>query len=251
MILLRAWRRLTWKHWAWATAIPVLVSASMPLQDFDTNRYWALWRVLYHTPWYLFFSYVFLFAIAIAEASAPDPAAPSAWRYVAALLAASAICIATLGAFPELVQTAPKHVVAGQLLVAKSKETPEVRAKARRLAGMLGLGALALIHAWLATFIYVRLRNSRRARRSLADAELERSEAQRSLLSAQLVAAQAQVDPAFVLQAIENVERAYQVDPARADVLLDEFIAFLRDAIPRLRGDEPAARAEEPAASAA
>jgi hypothetical protein len=48
----------------------------------------------------------------------------------------------------------------------------------------------------------------------------------------------AQVDPAFVLQALENVERTYEEDPARGDILLDEFIAFLRDAIPRLRSDE-------------
>jgi hypothetical protein len=54
-----------------------------------------------------------------------------------------------------------------------------------------------------------------------------------------LVAAHAQVDPAFVLQKIVDVERAYDIDPAPADILLDEFIAFLREAIPRLR-EEPA-----------
>jgi LytS/YehU family sensor histidine kinase len=103
---------------------------------------------------------------------------------------------------------------------------------------MTGLGALALIHGWLATFIYVRLRNSRRATKALADAEIERTEAQRSLLAAQLVAAHAQVDPAFVLQALERVERAYEEDPGHADALLDEFISFLRDAIPRLRAED-------------
>ncbi len=238
MIVARAWKILTWKHWAWATAIPVLVSVTIPLQDFDTNRYWALWRVLFHTPWFLSISYTFLIAIAMAEASVPEAAGPSAKRYVAALSVASLICIAALGTFPELVRTAPRQIVAGQSIAKKSNTSPEAQAKAHRLAAILGLGFLALIHAWLASFIYVRLRNARRAAQALADAEVDRAEAQRSLLAAQLVAAHAQVDPAFVLQALENVERAYEEDPARADVLLDEFIAFLRDAIPRLRSDE-------------
>jgi len=233
-----AFRTLTWKHWAWATVIAVLVSVSIPLQDFDTNLYWAPWRVLFHTPWFLFFAYAFLVAIAVAETSAPDPSAPSAWRYVATLLAASVVCIAALGTFPELVRAAPRQVVAGQTKFKATPTDPASRAKAHRLASMTGLGALALIHGWLATFIYVRLRNSRRATKALADAEIERSEAQRSLLAAQLVAAHAQVDPAFVLQALEKVERAYEEDPGRADALLDEFIAFLRDAIPRLRAEE-------------
>lgn len=246
MIVARAWRTLTWKHWAWATAIPVLVSLSIPLQSFEINRYWAPWRVLFHTPWYLFFSYTFLISIAFAEASAPDPSAPAAWRYVVALIVASIICIATLGAFPELVRTAPKQIVAGQLMTGKPNRTPEAQVKARRLDAVLGLGVRSLIHAWLATFVYVRLRNSRRATRALADAELERSEAQRNLLAAQLAAAHARVDPAFVLQSLEGVERAYETDSARAEVLLDEFIAFLRDAIPRLRADEVLETALEP-----
>lgn len=240
MSVARAWRILTWKHWAWATAIPMLVSITIPLQDFDTNRYWALWRVLFHTPWFLFISYTFLLAIALAESSVPEGSGPSAARYVAALSVASIISIAALGAFPELVRTAPRQVVAGQSIAKKANTTAEAQAKAHRLASILGLGFLALIHAWLASFIYVRLSNSRRAARALADAEVDRAEAQRGLLAAQLVAAHAQVDPAFVLQTLENVERAYEEDPARADVLLDEFIVFLRDAIPRLRFDEAA-----------
>lgn len=56
-----------------------------------------------------------------------------------------------------------------------------------------------------------------------------------------LVAANAQVDPAFVLRTLEEVERAYEVDTARGDVLLDRFIVYLRDAIPRLRTGETTA----------
>jgi hypothetical protein len=49
---------------------------------------------------------------------------------------------------------------------------------------------------------------------------------------------QATIDPAFVMKALDDIERAYETDPMRADAALDEFIAFLRDAIPRLRSDE-------------
>jgi LytS/YehU family sensor histidine kinase len=58
------------------------------------------------------------------------------------------------------------------------------------------------------------------------------------LLAAQLVAANAQVDPAFVMTTLETIERTYEKDPVRADAQLDEFILYLRDAIPRLRNDE-------------
>jgi hypothetical protein len=196
--------------------------------------------VLFHTPWFLFFSYAFLVGIAFAESSAPDPSAPSGWRYVATLSVASVLCVAALGAFPELVRAAPRQVVAGQTAFKNLPATPEAKEKFHRLSAITGVGGLALIHGWLATFIYVRLRNSRRATQALADAEIERSEAQRNLLAAQLVAAHAEVDPAFVLTKLEEVERAYEVDASRADRLLDEFITFLRDAIPRLRADDRA-----------
>jgi hypothetical protein len=52
----QAWRVLTWKHWAWATGLAIVVSLSMPLQNLDVNSYWAVQRVMYHTPWFILFS---------------------------------------------------------------------------------------------------------------------------------------------------------------------------------------------------
>jgi LytS/YehU family sensor histidine kinase len=72
----------------------------------------------------------------------------------------------------------------------------------------------------------------------LADAEVGRSEAQASLIAAQLVAAHAQVDPAFVLKRLEDIEQSYAANPEAADAELDELIVFLRDAIPRLRTED-------------
>lgn len=243
-----AWRALTWKHWAWTTAVAVLVSMSMPLQDFFTNRYWAFWRVVYHTPWYLFTGYAFLVAIAVTDASARYAVRISAWRYVVAMLFATVVVCATAGTFPSLVRTAPHEVVAGEVLSKIDFAQSEV---VRKSPGAFAVASLnpAIIQAWLATFIFLRLRGARRAMRALADAEVERVEAQGRLIGARLVAAQAQIDPGFVLQQLEEVERAYETDPARADDLLDEFIAFLRDAIPRIRAEESTEVEDEPQGS--
>jgi hypothetical protein len=234
--LVRAWRSLTWKHWAWATAAPILLAMTGPLQSFHQNRYWALWRILTYAPWLLFFSYTTLIAIVLAEASARHDA-PAVWRYLAALLASSAIYAAAVASFPEWVISAPKEIRSGQVIAPPAIADPQERAREYRTRVLFRIPA-ALSYGWVAAFIYVRLRNSRLAARALANAEIERSEAQRKLLAAQLVAVHAQVDPAFVLEKLEEVERAYEADPARADALLDEFIAFLRDAIPRLRAEE-------------
>jgi hypothetical protein len=234
MSILRPLRTLTWKHWAWATAIPILIAITIPAQNFHQNWYWAPWRIVFTLPRFLLFSYAVLIAIAVAESSVPEGTAPRAWRYVVALLAASAVYVVAIASFPDLMRTAPREVRSGQTFTTNWRASPDRTSTTNLLIGAPG----ALSYGWIATFIYVRLRKSRLAARALADAEVERSEAQRRLLAAQLVAAHAQVDPAFVLQKLEDVERAYESDPVRADILLDEFIAFLRDAIPRLRAEE-------------
>jgi len=236
MSILRALRTLTWKHWAWATAIPIAIVLSRSLQNFQPNLDWALWVVISRAPWALLFSYSVLIAIAVAESSVPEGTAPRAWRYVLALIAASAVFVAALAAFPDLVRTVPRELRSGLVFREHHAASPDRTRTTNLLIGSPG----TLSIGWIATFIYVRLRNARLAARALADAEVERSEAQARLLAAQLVAAHAQVDPAFVLQKLEEVESTYEADPARADVLLDEFIAYLRDAIPRLRAEEAA-----------
>jgi hypothetical protein len=236
-MLVRAWRILTWKHWAWAAAIAVLVGVSKPLQGFDTNRYWAHWQVLYDMPWLLVIAGIFLVAIALVESSVPDVPGPSAWRYVAAITVASVACVAIAGSLYDYFQRAPHQVTAGQTLKKRTHASPEARVEWQKAAAMKDVTSM-VIYGWLATFIYVSLRKSRRATQTLNDAEMGRSEAQRTLLAAQLLAAHAEVDPVFVLERLEAIEQAYEADPAGADAQLDELIAFLRAAIPRLRSEE-------------
>ena len=225
---------VTWRHWAWPTAIGALIGVSAPLKELDVNPDWALWRVLYHTPWFILFGYVFVLAITLVEATTTRVRL-SITRCLLAVIGASLVCVALAGTFALHVRSPPQRIVEGRIDPAPAKTRWESN---QRYGMMMWLGLDGAFYGSLAMFIYVRLRNARLAARALADAEIRRSEEQRALIAAQLVAAQARIDPAFVMKALDDIERTYEVDPARADVALDEFIAFLRDAIPRLRAEE-------------
>jgi len=69
----------------------------------------------------------------------------------------------------------------------------------------------------------------------LARLRHEQVAARRRLVEARLAAIQARVDPQFFFDMLDAVQRTYAVDAARAEHLLDELIAFLRAALPRLR----------------
>ena len=231
---LRAWRILPWKHWAWATGLGMLVGVMFKLQNLYIGFYYVPWQILYSTPFFVVFAWVFLLAIATVEASVAKPQWPSLWRYLSGAVVASLVCVALVWVFSDFYPIAPKREISG----GSSNPRKTLSRQTTRTDLVFGVGFQGVVHGWLAIFIYAGLRNSRRAARALADAEIGRSEAQRSLLTAQLVAAHAQVDPAFVIAALDDIECRYDDNPARADAQLDELIAFLRDAIPRLRSAE-------------
>jgi hypothetical protein len=226
---------LTWKHWAWATGIAVMVSLAIPMQNFDISFYWAAQRLVFHTPWLILFGYLFLVSIVFVESRERD-GAPSMSRYFFAAVTAGLLCIAIAWTLAPLVPTPPRRMEAGNRF---NPLPPRIdRETHKRFNVAVNLGLDAAFHGCLATLIYARLRNSRRAARSLAEAEFDRSEAQRKLLASQLDAAHAEVDPARVIDRLESIGRTYETDPDAADAQLDDLIRFLRDAIPRLRRDE-------------
>jgi hypothetical protein len=235
----RARAVLTWKHWAWTTGIAIFVSLSLPVQNFDVNLYWATRRMMFHTPWFILFGYVFLVAIAFVE-SGDRRAAPSMSRYVLAALTAGLICIGTAWTLAPFMQMPQQRITEGKVSVLPRQINHETN---DRFHAASTLGLDAAFHGCLATLIYARLRNSRRAALSLTEAELGRSEAHRRLLASKLDAAHAEVDPARVIDRLESIGRTYETDPDAADAQLDELISFLRDAIPRLRREEVAGAA--------
>ena len=82
----------------------------------------------------------------------------------------------------------------------------------------------------------------------LRDAELERVRRSREVIESQLQAAQARVEPQFLFDTLSQVRRACGRDPALAERMLDQLVAFLRAAVPRMR--EPSSTLEEEAALA-
>ncbi|HZZ94767.1 MAG TPA: hypothetical protein VFE23_19560 [Usitatibacter sp.] len=222
--------RLGWQGWAWTTGLSVAFAAWLPIQGLDANSYWALPRFFSHAPWLILFGYIYLLAIAWAE-SARGPPSVAVLRYVGAIAAAGATCIAIAWTCAPFIASPPENIVDGRL-----RPLPAMADKvlARRFSAA-GLAWSGCFYALLATLVHARLRALRLAAAALAEAELGRSEASRKLLASNLDAAQAQVDPAMVIETLEAIEREYDTDRAAAEARLDELAAFLRGAIPHLR----------------
>jgi hypothetical protein len=88
----------------------------------------------------------------------------------------------------------------------------------------------------LAVLVYVRVRHLQRRQAEFARAELERADATRNVLRAELATLQAQVEPTFLFNALSQVEALYDRDARHADRLLDALIDYLHAALPTLRG---------------
>jgi hypothetical protein len=70
----------------------------------------------------------------------------------------------------------------------------------------------------------------------LAVAQEAQRELRRRTAEAQLKALQARIDPQLLFDMLDEVRRCYESDAQRAEHVLDELVAFLRAALPRLRG---------------
>ena len=99
------------------------------------------------------------------------------------------------------------------------------------------------LHAFTLSFIFAllylaHLRRSETheaARARLAAAQAGQRQARRGIVQARLQEVQARIDPRLLFEMLDAVRRSYEVDAVRAQQLLDELIAFLRAALPRLR----------------
>jgi len=90
----------------------------------------------------------------------------------------------------------------------------------------------------MSLLFFAHLRSSRMgeaAAMRLAAAQAAHLESRRRAAQMRLQAVQARVDPNLLFDMLESVKRCYEEDASRAEQLLDELIAFLRAALPRLR----------------
>jgi hypothetical protein len=109
---------------------------------------------------------------------------------------------------------------------------------------ILSIGTFQLRLIWFHTVagllfaIYVRLRERELATiRDVQAAEIERAHSQRDLVESRLKVLQARVEPELLFGALADVEQFYCRDPASAEALLDDLIAYLRAALPQMRRD--------------
>jgi hypothetical protein len=92
-----------------------------------------------------------------------------------------------------------------------------------------------LVLAGVATFIYTDVRRARAARARMHAAEIERTHAAKRTLESRLQAMQARVEPQFLFNTLAQVRELYRASAERGVSMLDELIAYLRAAMPRMR----------------
>lgn len=78
-------------------------------------------------------------------------------------------------------------------------------------------------------------RRAQRARERTHAAELERIAAEKRSIESDLQAMQARVEPQFLFNTLAQVRALYREDAALGERMLDELIAYLRAAMPRMR----------------
>ena len=102
---------------------------------------------------------------------------------------------------------------------------------------------MSYLHVWWGGLMYSGLFvlayrlsvRSERTRRLLAAAEIAREQAEAAWAAARLQVLQGQVDPAFLLRVMIEVQRRYAHDADGVDRLLDTLVGFLRAAMPGVR----------------
>jgi len=92
-----------------------------------------------------------------------------------------------------------------------------------------------LVLGGVATFIYTDRRRARAAKARMHAAEIERAQAAKRTLESRLQAMQARVEPQFLFNTLAQVRELYRASAARGERMLDELIAYLRAAMPRMR----------------
>jgi len=95
-----------------------------------------------------------------------------------------------------------------------------------------------------AVFLYAGRRAARSTAQRLHAAELDRVRRSKRALESRLQAMQARIEPQFLFNTLAQVERLYELDPARADRMLDDLIAYLRAAMPLMRDTSSTVRQE-------
>lgn len=168
---------------------------------------------------------VLLVAWAIADA-AEDSRWPRSWRLGMALVGGSLLASAT---FPVWMEGLGLRDAATAMMRAKGEEPPPM---------IFEILVDALNVMLISALIFAAIEVTRRrilTRRAIEAAAAERTRLTRRMFESRLAAMQAQVEPRFLFDALVAIEHLYERDSSLAASTLDELIAYLRVALPRLR----------------
>ena len=241
MVALREWRAITFRQWAWTTAISLVFFVAHVVGVLPgvlglvgpPRAVWSVPKTVGLAVVYIGAGYCFLIAVRVAEAGTWHRL-PPVRRYVAAGLAA---CVAA-----SLLQ------ILIYLLVPSIGPQPvgwNLALDARQLLGwFLWFVANLGLSGGLALAVYMRFRSARVAREAFNAAAMDRVNASRKVLASRLAAMQAQVEPRFLLGTLAQVEAMYERDPQAGDRMLDGLIAYLRAALPQLRSERSTLKQE-------
>jgi hypothetical protein len=92
-----------------------------------------------------------------------------------------------------------------------------------------------LMFGGLATFVYVDRKRARATRERLTAAALDRTRRAKRMLESRLAAMQARVEPQFLFNTLAQVRDLYDANAVLGERTLDDLIAYLRAAMPRMR----------------
>lgn len=218
-----AWRAMTVKHLAYTSAFGLA---------------WAMFVIVFATGFLVHFQlqpsvnailsmqfngFAVLFAVLIADQASP-PERRRYWPYAVAVTAG--VLVGTL-----LVSVLTQRVLGLAVGASYRASGPDEQFRAFFFRHAMH----AFVVFGMVTCIYVSHRWAAHRTRVLRRIQLDQAEMEKSLLESRLAAMQAQVEPGFLRQTLERVERTYEIDARAGDRMLRDLIIYLRAAIPRIR----------------
>jgi len=96
----------------------------------------------------------------------------------------------------------------------------------------------------LAYAFFMLRRAGAQAAAAVHDKEVQRIRLERQMSEARLHSLHAQIEPHFLFNTLANVQRLYRTEPERGREMLASFLAYLRAALPQMRGPQTSLRQE-------
>jgi hypothetical protein len=137
--------------------------------------------------------------------------------------------------------------LAGELLVTLHMPLPPDVSAPEMLAAKV---ARWMVFGGLVYAVYLYQQWAARAAAQAHESGIQRVQIERQMSEAHLQALRAQIEPHFLFNTLANIHRLYQTDASQGRRMLANFVAYLRAALPQMRGYETTLRQEVELASA-